>query len=1077
MREVTRQLERVRWASRILLVVQRLLQWCAAIEAVLLAAGVIDFGLRLPSWFRLVIGVGAVITALFWLFTRLARALAVRPELGALAQRAEQIQPELAGLLATGVEFSLHPDLYAHPQRTGDMAQASMRRLEQKLQSTPLRGLFNPVPTLQRLAMLLAVTLVLVGIAAAAPVSASIAFRRWFAPLGSAQWPRRTSIKSAVTQTIWPSDSPLRLGARIEKGYYPAMRTWLVYRFVSLNAVKTTPPWQSVLMNEQTASPIAARGAFERLLDMPDWLRPGNAVNASASAVEFYFEAGDDQTAVQTIALVDRPALRATRLAIEPPAYARGLVNPQDVDLDQQSSQIATATALVGSRVRWILDLNKPLPRQWIVSNQFMPGINGTPGLTIETRGLDAQSAPAAPQNELAMDLKSTLQSSIHLPEEYGLTNLSDRLYRVEATVDQPPAVSMTLPVSDETVLSTARVPLEAVAQDDVGVESVELQAQAMTRDKSAAASPAATTALSPPATVARTTGRAARLTVAHQMDLAAMALNPGDEVDVLGIARDVYELEGLRHDPVRSAPRRLRVIDAAAFSSAIWNDLQGVRDQAMRLESDQHDLAAARVAQALAGQQEMARRIDTQANLVRALTQRVADNRLNDAALGQVLARAAQLLQKGTAASQAAATKLEEARRDPVESESPRAQAQEKQHEVEAALAALVGALDQGRDTTAAELQLRALVAQLAAVNGDIRQALPRTLGKSPDQLTPEESKRINDLADRQTALQAAADALVRSMDAAAASLSGSKDPQQQATAQALSDAASTAKSQDLSSNMESAAQSAKANRLADASSADDASQATMQNMLNQLGNQEQRQQEVLRRQFAALTEAVQKLIEQEKTQIDVLDRAVEVRPLDQPQVILRQNTLAVEFQARTAQDTSGAVQSLDLAGDHQADAISALRQARKETAGAGEKLALTSLEAALARLQRRADQAKARRSQEAKLKLKEQYDNLAKEQDELQGKTQALIDTPGLDRRQRADLIDLGHHEADLQAAIDVLRDQVSDAVLFVHLHQPHRRDRRRRGHALRARRPSATFPWIRAASLPRSASWRPL
>ena len=63
------------------------------------------------------------------------------------------------------------------------------------------------------------------------------------------------------------------------------------------------------------------------------------------------------------------------------------------------------------------------------------------------------------------------------MTDENGLSNLSERTYRVEAITDQPPAVSIVQPSADESVLATAVLPVEAVAQDDLAVESIALDA------------------------------------------------------------------------------------------------------------------------------------------------------------------------------------------------------------------------------------------------------------------------------------------------------------------------------------------------------------------------------------------------------------------------------------------------------------------------------------------------------------------------------------------------------------------------------------------------------------------------
>ena len=56
LKEVQRQLERVRRRARGLLLVQRLCQWTAAVLLIALGLGLVDYALRLPDSARAVIG-------------------------------------------------------------------------------------------------------------------------------------------------------------------------------------------------------------------------------------------------------------------------------------------------------------------------------------------------------------------------------------------------------------------------------------------------------------------------------------------------------------------------------------------------------------------------------------------------------------------------------------------------------------------------------------------------------------------------------------------------------------------------------------------------------------------------------------------------------------------------------------------------------------------------------------------------------------------------------------------------------------------------------------------------------------
>lgn len=1066
MREVTQQLEHARRVGRVMLLAQKLFAWLSVVIAVALVAGVVDFALRLPSWLRLVLGVVAAGFALVWIVTRTARAAAVKPDLSALALHAERLYPEFAGELATGVEFSMNPGAYADGERSAALASSTVRSVEERLRGKTLR-LLNPRPTIHRLALCFFAVVIASTVIAAAPESASTALRRWLNPLGPAEWPRRIAIASLVRDRVWPSDTPLRVRARVEKGFRTGMRTWVTYRVV---ANGSATGWQSVLLNEQAPAPnasaagnasVSGQGLFERLIELPANSLPAPATPAAGASaqpnatIELYFEAGDDRTQVQTLTMVDRPALRSSTLEIEPPAYARGLIAPQQVDLEQQSGQIASATAITGSEVRWTLEFNKPIPAAWLRGEGFLPGLKGIVGSgtkgTIEFDSASGSAAGDASRVTARFRLGQGLQTPVRLQDEYGLANLSDRLYRVEATVDQPPAATITLPLSDEAVLATALIPLQAVGQDDVSVESVELQVATHTREGEAGASPRGPTTApgavansgngeggktSEARTIARVDGRSARLSVDKPLDLTPMRLQPGDEVLATAVARDVFELDGVRHDPARSAPRRLRIIDAATLVAQINTELGGLRQQAINLANRQRDLFEPAADKARPGQQEITSRIENQTGLLRSLKERADRNRLNDPAVKGLLDKAGELLDKAGDDSRKADEKLGEARKDDrKEPGSPRAKAREKQSDVASDLSNLVGLLEQGRDTQGVQSALRLLISQQDDLNKDTRAALPGMVGKSPEQLTPEDRKKLAELSERQAGLGAKADALTKQMQGAVEALSQQNDPQSQAASQALSDAVAVAQRKGLNQSMQQAGDAAKQGKLSESSTSQQASSDTMKEMLAQMSNQEQRQMEVLRRKLEALAEAVKKLIQQQATQIERLTAAKELAGLEEPQAALRRNTMAVEEQAKA--EAPGAARQLGQASERQGEAVTALRQSQRDPALAGEKLALTSLDEALKELQKAKDKTEKKEADKNRQKLQEQYEKLAAKQDELRKKTMTFTAKPGLTRRERVDLIDLGHAEADLQVAAADLGREVNETLLFRHLH----------------------------------------
>ncbi|MEE9211043.1 MAG: hypothetical protein V3U29_00130, partial [Phycisphaeraceae bacterium] len=335
--------------------------------------------------------------------------------------------------------------------------------------------------------------------------------------------------------------------------------------------------------------------------------------------------------------------------------------------------------------------------------------------------------------------------------------------------------------------------------------------------------------------------------------------------------------------------------------------------------------------------------------------------------------------------------------------------------------------------------LQLSQLASMQENLSADTRNMLPRTLGQDPDQLDPADRAHLDELARRQTELATKAAALTRQMQATADTLARQGDQvEDQAAAAALAEAAAISQRQGLAQTMQRAAQSTQHNRLSAASQDQLDAQDVIQRMLGELNQQEQRRREILRRRLTRLVEAIAKLVEQQKQQIDRLQNAQVLAGLDEPLAALRRNTLGVQDQARATRQTVAVADLLALAVAGQADAILSLRDLKREPARAAENQALEHLEAALEKASQMRDQAAAQQVRQQRGQLRKAYLALAQQQDDLHDQVQILVGIAALSRRHRAELVELGHAESDLRFAASELQEQVAQTLIFLHLHE---------------------------------------
>jgi len=1031
--QLTRQLQRVRQIGRLMLVVQQLMRWVSAILVLLVLLGVVDYALRLPGWLRLAMGLTWVGIACVWLFKRLSVALRFKPALSLLALRAERLYPQTAGVLASAVEFDQPPkDQPTTPNTTG-LTQSTLISAGRLAQSVSLKRLIKPALTVRHLLVACGVMLSVTGLVLAAPQASHLAIKRWLVPLGEAQWPRRVQLVTQNQDPVWPIDTPMRFAVKVQQGYHQAMRTWVAYRLVEPGG--DTGPWQSLLMNEQSDTNQAKEhhpGVFERLVDL------GQALTSDSSRplpmVEYYFEAGDDITQPQMMQLVTRPTVVSVTVDIQPPVYAQGLVDQRHVTLDPQAGPLAIAGILIGSTIDISVVVNKPLPVPDQGVGSFFPGL----GSVVEG-GPSPEPGHRVRELHQSFKLDQSVQWSLQLIDEHGLTNLSDKVYRIDSIQDQRPAAVMTKPSADQAVLATAVVELQAVGQDDVGLESLSLQAQLPPPSPDENTDEQSQEQVLP---LIKITDRAPSLTAKHTLDLQGLSLNTGDTVTLWAAAADVFDLNGQNHQPVRSAVRVLRIIDPVTLIMQLRTELAGVRQQVVRLDARQQRITDLPLPQANSQQHQLTEHLRTQVDQVDALQQRINRNRLNSPEsqpLKQLIDRASTMLDQAQQLSHTARNSLLKAQNQPQHAQKHGLDAKAHQQQITSILAQLAQMLDQSRDALAHQEQLQQLLAKQQDLADQTRRLVPRTLGQTKDQLPDQDRQAIEQIAQKQAALSQQAQDLIQQMRASAESLSRQGySHEDQAVAGALSESASIAQRQGLTQAMKKAAARSRQNQLAAAGNDQQSAMNTLEQMLQQMVSLDDRRQLILNRYLVQLADAIARLIEQQQDQADRLDQAQQAALLEGSQSAIRRHTIVVADEARMAIDTTQAVEQLDSAAASQGKAVMSLREEQRTPAAKAQAKALKHLQSALDLVQAVRDKSQAQKVAKQRQQLIMAYQKLAAQQQKLREQTKPLTGHDTLNRRQRASLIDLGNRQADLRIQAADLHEQVSQAPIFSHLHK---------------------------------------
>jgi hypothetical protein len=1030
--QIIGQLESVRGRARRMLITMRIAQWAAAVCAALIGAGVADFALRLPGWLRLILVLAGAGYALYKAVEMIGRSIRVKPALTTIALRLERLHPQAAGHLASAVAFSQFGSGADESPIANQLAELTTSEAHGLVNEQEVKSLLDPKNLIIALVALLLSAGTLGSVAVATPELASIAAQRWFAPLGDARWPNRNGVKSMTDLAVAANNAPVRFDAQVFRGDKAKLRTWVHYRFID---GEQPGVWQQALMTRQESSETV--GHFRRLVEP----------QSDADAVEFYFEAGDDVSDTASIQLIQPPSLIGLTAQVEAPQYAQMFIAGERHYLLEVGRESTRIESLVGSRIDLHLRVEgsfdapptapgdgKDALHAWVISN--MPGLIGdTDAETLTRMDIEvaiSEDVEGSTDDVFDFHLSWTLTQSAELGfnfrDAYDNTYEDERRFLFDARVDREPRVTILQPAADESVLPTAAIQLLAEAQDDVAIEHVALRMLDVNGD---------------PTTLNEIDELQPRQQLPGELDLEPLALSPGDSVAVIAVTRDNFDLFGEQHEPVESSPRILKIIGDEELSRQLRTGLADLRQRAIRAGNVQRRLNEAPADRETAmSQKDITERVESMQETLREIVDRATRNRLNEEALNQTLAESKKLLSAAHKASESAAGRMEQLATQPEPADADLNAGRIAQKGVTQNLDELVQLLDQGRDAYELRQKLVKLAKDQRELIAKTQEVMPRTLGKTQDQLSAAEKQELADIAAKQQELSEEAKRLSERMRSTAAAMSRqSQKPEDQAAAEAMRQAAETATEKELEQKMQSAAEKAEQNQLAQAQQDQQEAQQVLDEMMEKVGQSDQFEQEILKRRLQELVESIKKLRDQQKAQLDLLVAAVILDNLDGPLITLRRNTMDVAETAKnTNEDTVQIGLHLDTGATHQADAVVNIRTGieAKSAAQNAETESLTELNKALELAEKLADEAEGDSNDEKRNELAKKYQGALDEQLAIIEATKTRAEAESKDRRWRQGVMQIGDRQADLRVALNDLSEELADTIVYKSVHE---------------------------------------
>ena len=439
-----------------------------------------------------------------------------------VAQRIERCFPELSDRLSTAVAFLERPvadTSYGSPA----LREASITEAARATAAVPLEECLDWRGPRRAAVGFLGVALVASLVAAFDLQATSLALRRLLLPLSNESWPRRNVLVLARRPQRLAVGSDFELEVSDKNGRLPS-RVMLEY------------------------APLGKAGGEIRSRPMkPVGERMVARLENVTESFRYRAVGGDDDTMDwQVLEVVEPPRISELRVRLFPPDYMR---------LPAESSG-RHIRAWVGTRVTMAGRVDKPVKAVILVvqsqgSGQRRPAAVARDGLSF--------TFPASQSEPWVLDAPATYHFELRDRSDFVASDLSGSELHVQK--DAPPTVSLASPNSGAYFTAEARVPVRAIAKDDVALRSIELEYGDQRRELFRAADssgPAKLPEAAPPKL-------GETRVVEHEWNLAELPqLRPGDVVEFRLAVSDRQPLYGY------TSPTRLLIISADELETRI---------------------------------------------------------------------------------------------------------------------------------------------------------------------------------------------------------------------------------------------------------------------------------------------------------------------------------------------------------------------------------------------------------------------------------------------------------------------------------------------------------------------------
>jgi hypothetical protein len=1008
---------RVRWLS-----VALGAGWVAALcVSLLLLLVALDYLLNLPALPRCILMLGAAVAAGYSAWRWIVRPLLSQISLNAVAGRIERTFPQYQDRLRSTVDILTGKTLPGSEV----MKQRVVSETTRLTQGLDLRAAVITRPVIWSTACGVAAMLLLAILAGSVQRDLlHTASRRLFAPFSAMPWPRSVLIQQVgILPHSLAVGQRLDVDIRLSRGDRATRKAVIFYQYTDATGRISGPVGQEYMKR-------GSDGVYHAAIDAV--VPPGT----DAGLLKVWMESGDDRVELPPVKIVQRLGISRVEAVITPPSYANQ--PPVRVNLSQNP-----AAMTAGSKLELIATFSKPLnPKEPVAVQVLTP--NAKP--SFHWQPIDDNTAAAI------VDATESFRFRLQATDLDGFTNPAAEEFEIAVQPDRLPTVEFENPRSNLDRTPDAVIPVQLLAEDDFGIDSLLLEIDRL-GDKKHWEIPLVRSAAALPGIRwehVDSSSDLQRFRAGWSFDLAQLPdakLKPGDVLECAAMVKDNYLYNGASHPPVASGKVRVSIISQEEFNNKVMDELSAAAEQAKSLlaaqASTQHETGE--LAKQLASKATLddadraaANRLVDQQRTIASQTKSVAQNlselqslmrennssnqELKDIAKedGDLLNRTAESPMKSASGN------LENLRdnADPRARAQAVADAQENQTTAAESLQKAVdqmgtiGSLSRTMESVQHLLDQQQKLSQATADSGK------ETRGKSLAELTDAQRQQLADLAKQQAALADATAKVQKQMGKDADRLSKS-DP---TAAAAMRKAAGTGKLANVPGEQKKAAEAVSQNQQGQAAAEQKKAQEGMEKMLDNLQEAQEKKLEALAARLANAQTQIAALVREQAginldnlslqggdvlSRLDAPTRAdlftdaerdpnvsippIEIGTLASSQEQTLSNTKAI------AKTVTGLSQGAELA-DHLTDAadkmeraVSSLREGNLPQAyDPTQTQALESLRLARSLVQQQKDAVDQQQEQKKKDSVREAYETLLEEQNGLNTRTLAINESP---------------------------------------------------------------------------------